>query len=266
MSEFRWTDATGATVVIDRPDRIEAEAKELALAIDRLFREADVLTGSARAQKRNELRIAFARLDQLSLDVERWNEHVKIETRDRARIRAREIRAANEGAAHVRLVVGLHDEFEYATARSPDRLRGEPSQLQTRAASLAQVPEARHLGPTFVTAFEQLQLDPQFYRPASDEGGWFEWRDAEGVLCRLISPLAIEREIDGVIGRLFGMISNLEANLPHLETVEILGVADDLWSRLNILQVNLKAFDLQNAERDEEEWKRVQKEWDSRKS
>lgn len=265
MSEFRWTDATGATVVIDRPDRIEAEAKELTLMIGQLFRETDGLAGSAKAQKRNELRIAFARLNQLKVDVERWNRFVENDTREQARLRALEIRAANEASANVRLVAGLHFEFEYATSRSPARLHGEPSQLQKKAASLAQVAEARELGPTFATAFERLQSDPQFYRPPSDEGGWFEWRDAEGIVCRLMSPLAIEREIDDVIGRLFGMISKLEANLSHLETVEILGASDDLWSRLTILQVNLKAFDVQSAEREEEEWKRVQQEWSSRK-
>lgn len=266
MSEFRWTDASGASVILDQPDRIVGEATKIKSKIDRLFREAEMLAGLAKAQKQNELRVAFARLKQLKLDVERWNRHVESETRERARLRAKEIRAANEASAQVRLVAGLHNEFEHATAHSPDRLRGEPSQLQRKAASLAVVLEARNLGPTFAAAFEHSQFDPQFYRPASDEGGWFEWSNAEGVLCRLMSPLAIEREVDEVIGRLFSMISKLEASLSHLETVEILGVSDDLWSRLNILQVNLKAFDLQNAEREEEEWKRVQKEWDSRKS
>lgn len=266
MSEFRWTDAGGATVILDQPDRIVAEATKLTSEIDRLLRDAETLVGLAKAQKQNELRVAFARLKQLKLDAENWNRHVEAETRERARLRAKEIRAANEAAAQIRLVAGLHYEFEHATAHSPDRLRGEPSQLQRKAASLAVVPEARNLGPTFAAAFEQLQFDPQFYRPASDEGGWFEWRNAEGALCRLMSPLAIEREVDDVVGRLFGLISKLEANLSHLETVEILGVSDDLWSRLNILQVDLKAFDLQNAEREEEEWKRVQKEWGSRKS
>ena len=145
--------------------------------------------------------------------------------------------------------------------RNPSRLSDGASHIQQRASALATIEVARHLGPTFASAFENLQRDPQFYRPGSDEGGWFEWLDADGVLCRLASPLAIEREVDDIVGKLFAMIPKLEAGLPHFETVEILGAADDLLHRLAVLRVNLESFQQESSTRDDEEWERAQREW-----
>ena len=49
LSGFRWTDATGTTVELDEPHAIQAEAAELTMRVDRLFREVDLLTGEAKA-------------------------------------------------------------------------------------------------------------------------------------------------------------------------------------------------------------------------
>ncbi|PZT91725.1 MAG: hypothetical protein DI637_01650 [Citromicrobium sp.] len=261
MTDFEWTNASGSVVTIDTPDNIEAEAKQLASRINRLFQEADNLEGPARARKRAELRSAFARLEQLEIDAARWNRFVELTVREQAMSRANEIRGLAESAGTLRLVVGLHDEFERISARDPDRLDGEPSHFQQRASQLAQTEKAKDLGPTFATAFERLQLDPLFFRPESDEGGWFEWQDGDGLLCRLASPLAIEREVDAIIAELFSMIPKLEAIMPHFQTIENLVAANDLFARLAILQVNLESFATQSTERENEEWECVRKEW-----
>lgn len=263
MTDFEWTDANGAVVTLDTPDKIQSEAKQLASRIDRLFQEADNLEGQARERKRAELRSTFARLEQLENDAARWNEHVELGVREQASSRANDIRALAESAATLRLVVGLHDEFEGMSARDPDRLDGEPSHFQQRASQLAQTEAAKDLGPTFATAFERLQLDPLFFRPESDEGGWFEWHDRDGLLCRLASPLAIEREVDAIIADLFSMIPKLEANMPHLELLENLNAVNGHFEKLTILKVNLECFATQSTERENEEWECVRKEWES---
>ena len=121
--------------------------------------------------------------------------------------------------------------------------------------------EAKDLGPSFASAFEHLQRDPLFYRPESDEGGWFEWVDSEGMLCRLASPLAIEREIIAIIGKLFSMIPKLEAILPHFETVEIISSVDLLIKRVEILEVDLGRFHQESIMRDDKEWECAKREW-----
>ena len=264
MTGFLWTDATGAEVELDEPRAIEAEADVLAADIDRLFREVGTLTGEAKEESRREIRRTTERLDRLKGDAERWNRHVELEARECANALANRIRAINDTANTLRLVVSLHEEFERVSANNPGRLTGEPSHTQQRAAALATTEEARDLGSTFATAFERLQLDPLFDRSESDEGGWFEWRDGQGVICRLASPLAIEREIDEIIGQLFGMIPKLEATLSHLETVEILTLADGLGARLTILRANLKCFENESVRRKDDEWELVEKEWKAR--
>ena len=261
MTGFRWTDATGAEVELDEPSAIEAEAASLAADIDQLFREADTLTGDAKEEKRREIRKAKECLDRLKGDAERWNRHVELEARERAKALANRIRAISNTANTLRLVVSLHEEFERVSAKNPSRLAGEPSHTQQNAAALATVKEAKNLGPSFATAFEHLQHDPLFYRSKSDEGGWFEWRDSQGVVCRLASPLAIEREIDSIIGQLFGMIPKLETKLPHFETVEILVAADALWARLTVLHSNLEHFRRESAIREDKEWECAKREW-----
>lgn len=262
MTGFRWTDATGAEVELDEPSAMQAEVAELDTTLDRLFREVSMLTGEGKERKRRELHTALTRHNQLKMDIDRWNEHVEQGTQERATALANEIRTATDNAKFLRLVVSLHDEFELVSANNPARLQGEPSHTQQRAAELANE-EARNLGSTFRTAFERLQLDSKFYRPESDEGGWFEWRDGQGVICRLASPLAIEREIDEVIAKLYGMIPKLEATLSHLETVEILASADDLGARLTILRANLEDFERESAKREDELWDLAQREWQS---
>lgn len=261
MSGFRWTDATGTTVELDEPHAIQAEAAELTMRVDRLFREVDLLTGEAKAQKRREIRKAMERLDHLRADAERWNSYVEMETRERAKALANYIRVSNENANTLRLVVGLHDEFELVSAKDRDRLAGAPNLTQQRAAALVTAIEAKDLGPSFATAFERLQRDPLFYRPESDEGGWFEWFDGEGVLCRLASPLAIEREIGAIIGKLFSMIPKLETILPHFETVEIISSVDLLIKRVEILEVDLGRFHQESIMRDDKEWECAKREW-----
>ena len=256
-----WTDASGAEVELDEPRAIEAEAAALAADIDRLFREVGTLTGEGKEESRREIRKATERLDRLKGDAERWNRQVELEARERAKALANRIRAISNTANTLRLVVSLHEEFERVSAKNPSRLAGEPSHTQQNAAALATVREAKNLGPSFVTAFEHLQHDPLFYRSESDEGGWFEWRDGQGVICRLASPLAIEREIDAIIGQLFGMIPKLEAKLPHFETVENLLAAEALWKRLSVLEVNLEGFRRESTIREDEEWECVKREW-----
>ena len=264
MTGFLWTDATGAEVELDGPSAMQAELAELKTTIDLLFREVGMLKGEDKERKRRELRSALIHHNQLKMDIDRWNEHVEQGAHERARALANEIRTATDDAKFLRLVVSLHDEFERVSANYPARLTGEPSHTQRRAAALATTEEARDLGLTFATAFERLQLDPLFDRSESDEGGWFGWRDGQGVICRLASPLAIEREIDAIIGLLFGMIPKLESTLSHLETVEILTLADGLGARLTILRANLKCFENESVRRKDDEWELVEKEWQAR--
>ena len=262
MTGFRWTDATGAEVELDDPSAMQAEVAELETTINRLFREVSLLTGEGKEGKRHELRTALTRRNQLKADIDRWNKHVEQGTHEHARALANEIRTATDNAKFLRLVVSLHDEFELVSANNPARLQGKPSHTQQRAAELANE-EARNLGSNFRTAFERLQLDSKFYRPESDEGGWFEWHDGQGVLCRLASPLAIEREIDKVIAKLYGMIPKLEATLSHFETVKILASAYDLYARLTVLQVDLGHFNRESARRVDDVWDFVLSQWQS---
>lgn len=143
MTGFQWTDAFGATVALDGPRAIEAEAAELTAKTDQLFREVAMLSGEAKEQGRRELRRAAGRLNQLNRDAERWNTHVALAAREHAKALANQIRAVNKNATTLRLVVSLHDEFELVSANNPARLTGEPSPIQKRAAALAESEEAR---------------------------------------------------------------------------------------------------------------------------
>lgn len=135
-------------------------------------------------------------------------------------------------------------------------LSGPMTECQQRAIEFSHLEPKPSVDATRGEALEWLNNDPAFSRPLSDEGGWFEWSDADGVTQRLASPLQIEAEIGHLSDSLYELNEKLTedfvatANLEHLRYE--LEISNIMFSRLAVLQRDLERFAREQAERKEE--------------
>src|SRR5690606_7006688 len=108
---------------------------------------------------------------------------------------------------------------------------------------------------------EWLSGDPAFYRPRTDAGGWFEWKDNEGRMRRLVSPLQIEQEVVSVVDELRRLLPSLQEGSSHFEIVRAIEAANTISARLAVLQADLDRFTREAERREDEEWEQLERDW-----
>lgn len=269
MTVFIWTDRRGAVHNLDTPEAIDDEAEQIAAEIDACLERARKGLPDEVRQMRARIRLLMARYAQIAEDATRWNEFALNQARDEARRISIAISEFIEAVPPVVCPAALHEETVEELADPSTRARllsGPMTEWQQWAIEFSHLEPKPSLDATRGEALEWLNKDPMFSRPLSDEGGWFEWSDADGVTQRLASPLKIEAEI----GRLAESLDGIETKLTEeflirasLEEIrsEIERV-NTLFSRLAILQWDLDRFVREQSEREEQEWKHFENQWE----
>ncbi|MBA4079882.1 MAG: hypothetical protein C0496_01300 [Erythrobacter sp.] len=266
---FIWTDRRGAVHNLDTPEAIDDEAEQIAAEIDACLKRAREGSPDEVRQMRVRIRLLMARYAQIAEDAKRWNEFALNKARDEARRISIAISEFIEAVPPVVCPAALHEETVEELADPSTRaqlLSGPMTEWQQWAIEFSHLEPKPSLDATRGEALEWLNNDPMFSRPLSDEGGWFEWSDADGVTQRLASPLKIEAEIgrlaeslDAIETKLtdeFLLRASLEEVRSELERVNI------LFARLAILQCDLERFAQEQSEREEQEWARFENQWE----
>lgn len=269
MTVFIWTDRRGAVHNLVTPEAIDDEAELIAAEIDACLERARKGSPDEVRQMRVRIRLLMARYAQIAEDAKRWNEFALNQARDEARRISIAISEFIEAVPPVVCPAALHEETLKELADPSTRaqlLSGPMTEWQQWAIEFSHLEPKPSLDATRGEALEWLNNDPMFSRPLSDEGGWFEWSDADGVTQRLASPLQIEAEIgrlaeslDGIETKLteeFLLRASLEEIRSELERVNI------LFARLSILQWDLERFAQEQSEWEEQEWKRFENQWE----
>lgn len=269
MSGFKWTDRHGAEHPLEAPEAIDLEVDAIAAEIDAAFEKARSAPPAEEAELRDELRSHFNRLAELNADSERWNAYAFQQAEREAEELAAEIEKLIKEALPIMAVAELHNERleESASEAAGSKLSAEPAtDVQVFAISISEREPKPGDGLTRGEARDWLLADPVFARPLDDEGGWFEWRDKEGCAHRLASPLQIEVEITKLLDNLFELAPALTES-KSLNTISraILAANEDLL-RISVLQVNLEKFYVEQAEREDKEWKACEKDWRQQRS
>lgn len=164
----------------------------------------------------------------------------------------------------MKIVAMLHEEHMQALADDEQRdalFAGPATKVQRFAVSRSTVEPKPYPEATRKDVANWLESDPLLHRPYTDEGGWFEWKDAEGCIHRLLSPLRIENEIASIAKELGEKVSVLRTFPSHSETLRAMEAANALLPRLTVLQADHERFFREYGAREEEEWERFKKEW-----
>lgn len=265
MSVFSWTDRHGGKHDLETPEAIDDEAEQIATEIDECLQRARAGSPDEVRRMRDQIRQLLARRDQLAEDAKRWNAFAL----DQAKIAANhlivEICDFLEEAAPIMLSAALHEEFVQELSDPSTRARlldGPMTDLQKAAIEHSQLEPKPPEDATRGEALAWLNKDPAFFRPLSDEGGWFEWHDADGTIHRLASPLRIEQEFGLIANSLDEIATELSENLiPNgslEDLVSKLAFGESLVSRLHVLQRDLDRFE---REQEDKVWQRFDKQW-----
>lgn len=264
MTLFRWVDRHGTEHLLDGPEQIETEIEAIAAEVDE---EVDLLSYCGREAEptvRNEIRKLTMRLQQLNADCERWNAHaLKVAREEAGRIVA-EIERIIRDASVIRVVVAIHREQiegSRAQAADPDLFAGPATQIQRHAMELSEQEPKPPSDVSRADAHAWLMNDPAFYRPVSDEGGWFEWIDNQGGAHRLASPLKIELEIGSAIVRLKSLLPDLRAEFSLENLTELATEYNSLSERVRILYIDLARYEQEQDTRVDQQWETFKEEW-----
>lgn len=265
MTAFSWTDRHGKKHDLEVPNAIDDEAEEIATEIDACLERVRIGSPDEVREMRDQIRQLLTRRDQIVEDAKRWNSFALDQAKTAAHRLIIDIRDFVKEVTPIVLPAALHQEFLNELSDSSRRaqlLNGPMTDLQRSAIEHSQMEPKPPEDATRGEALEWLSSDPALFRPLSDEGGWFEWRDAEGSIDRLASPLRIEQEIGLIADSLNELATELTENLvPNgsLEDLTIkLEIANSLVSRLDVLRSDLERF---TREQEDEEWQRFEKEW-----
>lgn len=270
MSVFSWTDRHGKKLDLETPEAIDDEAEQIATEIDECLQRAREGSPDEVRRMRDQIRQLLARRDQLAEDAKRWNAFALDQAKIAANHLILEICDFLEEAAPIVLPAALHEEFVQELSDPLTRaqlLAGPMTDLQKAAIEHSQMEPKPPEDATRGEAVAWLNKDPALFRPLSDEGGWFEWHDEDGTIHRLASPLRIEEEISLIVNLLDEIATELTENLIPNGSLEELTLklqsANSVISRLRVLQEDLDRFAMEQAEREDEEWKRFENEWAS---
>lgn len=266
MTQFRWVDGNGASQLINSPYLIDAEAEVNERAIRQEAAKLKSAAGDQVQTIRAKIRQLEARRVQLAHDAKRWNECASKEIKSKADVLMQEIIAFTEDSKHAIIVAKLHK--ENAVAFGASDLRGailseamtDWQRLAIKRSSILPKPSENA---TRLEAYEWLNNDPMFFRPESDENGWFQWTDDESVIQRLQSPLRIELEIFKLAEELDHLVPSLMNDNDLHAMSRALEAANPIIERISVLQYDLERFGEQATLREDEEWNVYLEHWSS---
>ena len=154
----------------------------------------------------------------------------------------------------IALLYREHEKVMTDTENRDQILDGEMTRAQRTAVARSTVEPKPSPDATRREVHEWLKGDPLFHRPRTDESGWFEWHDADGVMHRLLSPRRIEQEIADIAHHLRPLLPALRGVVSQNDKAQSVETANPAIRRLSVLQVDLERFAREQKEREENEW------------
>ncbi len=268
MTEFEWIDRHGIAKKLDAPTAIEVEVEVIASEIDHAVERLLTADQSLKAELRRNLTVLTSRLEQLKGDRERWDKFVYEQAKIVAAALANDIEQLKADTQRFEIVALLHHENRRAVEPGLRDmiLRGAPTDAQRAALAISTIEPKPNAEATRGEIEEWLKSDPALYRPVTDEGGWFEWRDNANILHRLVSPLRIEQEVAHCVDDLGDLVPLLRNSSSFEETCSTFYSANALKLRLTVLQGDIDRFNTEAVKRENEEWERWQKDWQALRS
>ena len=255
MITFEWVDRNGVLHELSSPTPIEEEADAISRDIDQVLGRME----NASADRKSELRLVIqshcSRLQQLQEDVERWNCHAHEQTDADAVELVEYIEMLLIEVQPMLIIALLYREHEKVMTDTENRdqiLDGEMTRAQRTAVARSTVEPKPRRDATRREVHEWLKGDPVFHRPRTDESGWFEWHDADGVMHRLLSPRRIEQEIADIAHHLRLLLPALRGEVSQNDKAHAVETADPAIRRLSVLQVDLERF--KREQREENGW------------
>ena len=264
MISFEWVDRHGVAHQLSSPMPIDDEAEAISQEIDQIIGRMENASPTKKSELRLTIRSHGIRLQQLQEDAKNWNCRAsqQVDT-DAAQLAESIVKLMIELESMIIAVV-LHQEHEtiMMDAHNRDRmLDGETTQSQRTAITHSNLEPKPRVEATRREVHEWLKADPVFYRPRSDEGGWFEWSDAQGVVHRVLSPLRIEKEIVTIADDLQKLLPVLRNKVSQNEKANAVEAVSSVTNRLSVLQADLERFTREQGEREEDEWQKWETEW-----
>lgn len=264
MITFKWVDRNGGVHALSSPLPIEEEGGAISWEIDQ---KLEWMKNSS-ADRKSELRLVIyklgLRLQRLQEDAERWNVHASEQIDADAAKLVEYIEKLLIEVQPMLIIADLHTEHEKLMMDTENRdqiLDGEMTSAQRMAVARSTVEPKPSPVATPRDVHEWLKGDPAFYRPRTDEGGWFEWHDADGVMHRLLSPRRIEQEIADIAHHLRKVLPALRGEVSQNEKAHAIETANPAIHRLSVLQVDLERFDREQDEKEDNEWHVWETEW-----
>jgi hypothetical protein len=265
MSGFKWTDRFGVVRTLEAPAAIEAEADEISAEIDEAINKSKNAPRDMVVAYRVQIRDLVGRLNALRSDADRWNDYAFEQAKVAAKRRVEEIDAFIEAAWDIVTLASLHEDRTETFAREDDRaaaLAGPATDAQRRAIARSDREPKPSEGLTRAEAEEWLDGDPAYWRPMTDEGGWFPWVDADGTAHRLASPLQIELEVAKLAMALDELIPTLIESKSIIEIDRALEETNVISARILVLESDLERFALEQIRQEDEEWENFDQEWE----
>jgi len=257
MITFEWVDRNGVLHELSSPTPIEEEADAISGDIDQVLGRME----NASADRKSELRLVIQshcfRLQQLQEDVERWNCHAHEQTDADAVELVEYIEKLLIEVQPMLIIALLYREHEKVMTDTENRdqiLDGEMTRAQRTAVARSTVEPKPSRDATRREVHEWLKGDPKFHRPRTDESGWFEWHDADGVMHRLLSPRRIEQEIADIAHHLRPLLPALRGVVSQKDKAQAVETANPAMHRLSVLKVDLERYAREQKEREENEW------------
>lgn len=264
MTSFEWVDRYGVVHQLSSPGPIDDEAEAVSQEIDQVLARMENASPARKSELRLIIRSHSLRLQQLQADAEKWNCHAseRIET-DAAEL-AEYIDKLLTDVQPMMIIAVLHQEHEKIMTDADNRdqmLDGEMTRAQRMAVTRSTLEPKPGAAATRREVHEWLKADPVFYRPRTDEGGWFEWHDAQGVVHRLLSPLRIEEEIAAIAHDLRKLQPALRGEVSQNDKARAVETANSAINRLSVLKVDLERFAQEQDAKEAEEWQAWETEW-----
>ena len=267
MIAFEWIDGEGVTHQLSSPALIEAETNSLNDAIDRLLAEADKAPSIEVERLRQKIRVYDNRLRELEADKERWNAEAAQINERAATALISQIQEIYEDAQPQILISVLHDENRFLmSAADRDRLlAGAMTRAQRFAIKYSKREPKLDLNASRGEAHDWLSEDLSLTRPMSEEGGWFQWKDAEDITHRLVSPLLIEKDLASRARALSKLLPKLAPATSLWDKAEAVETASILIQRLIVLQGDLERFASEQEARENDQWTQWRSERDEQR-
>lgn len=261
---FRWVDRYGVVHDLASPAPIGEEVEAISDEIDQALGRIESASSDRKSELRLVVRNHALRLQQLQSDAERWNCSAYEQLDAEAAELADYIHQLLIEVQPMMIIAVLHQENEKMmgdTERRERLLDSEMTTAQRMAVARSTLKPKPRAEATRREVHEWLKSDPGFYRPRTDEGGWFVWHDAEGVLHRLLSPRRIEEEIAGIAHNLRKILPALRGEETQNDKASAFEIANSAIKRLSVLQSDLERFSKEQNAKEEEEWQVWKSEW-----